>query len=92
MPRDIPLGTLSQIGTFIVHRLINEQDKKAVENAASAANRNSLSFLPILGEGEALIIGVDFPMPLTIKINAPQRVPDSQTSKLKKKAEGVSSL
>ena len=32
MPRDIPLGTLSQMGTFVVHRLINEQDKKAVEN------------------------------------------------------------
>ena len=85
MPRDIPLGTLSQMGTFVVHRLINEQDKKAVENAASAANRNSLSFLPILGEGEALIVGVDFPMPLTIKIYAPQRVPDSQTPRLKKR-------
>ena len=85
MPRDIPLGTLSQMGTFVVHRLINEQDKKAVENAASAANRNSLSFLPTLGEGEALLVGVDFPMPLTIKINVPQRVPDSQTPKLKKK-------
>lgn len=34
MPRDIPLGTLSQMGTFIVHRLINEQDNKAVESAA----------------------------------------------------------
>ena len=67
-------------------------DKKAVENAASAANRNSLSFLPILGEGEALLVGVDFPMPLTIKIDAPQRAPDSQTPKLKKRAEGVSSL
>ena len=85
MPRDIPLGTLSQMGTFVVHRLINEQDKKAVENAASAANRNSLSFLPILGEGEALIVGVDFPMPLTIKIDVPQKAPDSQTPKLKKK-------
>lgn len=85
MPRDIPLGTLSQMGTFIVHRLINDQDKKAVESAASAANRNSLSFLPILGEGEALLIGVDFPMPLTIKVNAPKRKPDSKTPKLKKK-------
>ena len=85
MPRDIPLGTLSQMGTFVVHRLINEQDKKAVENAASAANRNSLSFLPVLGEGEALVVGVDFPMPLTIKINAPQNIPDSHTPKLKKR-------
>ena len=69
MPRDIPIGTLSQMGTFIVHRLINEQDKKAIENAVSSASRNSLSFLPILGEGEALLVGVDFTIPLLIKIN-----------------------
>jgi hypothetical protein len=81
MPRDIPLGTLSQMGTFIVHRLINEQDKKAVESAASAANRNILSFLPILGEGEAVIVGVDYPMPLTVKIKEPNRKPDSSTPK-----------
>lgn len=85
MPRDIPLGTLSQMGTFIVHRLINEQDKKAVESAASSVNRNSLSYLPILGEGEALMMGVDFPMPLTLKIIEPQNKPNSNTPKLKKK-------
>lgn len=85
MPRDIPLGTLSQMGTFIVHRLINEQDKKAVESAASSANRNSLAYLPILGEGEALMMGVDFPMPLTLKILEPKNKPDSKTPKLKKK-------
>lgn len=85
MPRDIPLGTLSQMGTFIVHRLINEQDKKAVESAASSANRNSLAYLPILGEGEALMVGVDFPMPLTLKINAPVHKPNSNTPKFKKR-------
>ena len=85
MPRDIPLGTLSQMGTFIVHRLINEQDKKAVESAASSANRNSLAYLPILGEGEALMVGVDFPMPLTLKINAPVNKPNSNTPKFKKR-------
>ncbi len=85
MPRDIPLGTLSQMGTFIVHRLINEQDKKAVESAASSVNRNSLAYLPILGEGEALLMGVDFPMPLTLKIIEPLDKPNSNTPKLKKK-------
>lgn len=83
MPRDIPIGTLSQMGTFIVHRLINEQDKKAIESAASAANRNALSFLPILGEGEALIVGVDFPMPLLVKLDKPNNPPKSNTPKLK---------
>lgn len=85
MPRDIPVGTLSQMGTFIVHRLINDLDKKAVENAASSANRNVLSFLPILGEGEALLVGVDFPMPLLLKIDEPKKRPDSETPKLRRK-------
>lgn len=85
MPRDIPVGTLSQMGTFIVHRLINEKDKQAIENAASSANRNSLSFLPILGEGEALLVGVDFPMPLIVKINTPSTPPKSDTPRLGKK-------
>lgn len=86
MPRDIPLGTLSQMGTFLVHRLIIEQDKKVVERAASAANRNIPSFLPtISGEGETLIVGVDFPMPHIVKINAPTKKPDSRTPKLTKR-------
>lgn len=87
MPRDIPIGTLSQMGTFIVHRLINEQDKRSVENAASSANRNVLQFLPILGEGEALLVGVDFPMPLMLKIDAPINKPNSSTPRLKKRSD-----
>ncbi|MDR1196200.1 MAG: ATP-binding protein [Endomicrobium sp.] len=75
MPRDIPEGTLSQIGSFIVHRLINERDKKVIENAASSAGKNMLSFLPALGEGEALFIGVDFPMPLLLKLDKPDNPP-----------------
>lgn len=78
-PRDIPLGTLSQMGTFLVHRLINRFDKEAVENACSSANRSTLSFLPVLGSGEALLVGVDFPMPLAIKINQPIFKPNSNT-------------
>lgn len=85
MPRDIPLGTLSQMGTFIVHRLINDLDKKAVENAASAANKHVLSFLPMLGEGEALLVGVDFPMPLLLKIDEPERKPNSKTPRFGRK-------
>ena len=79
MPRDIPIGTLSQMGTFIVHRLINPKDREAVESACSAANKNSLSFLPILSEGEAILMGVDFPMPVILKINKPSTEPNSKT-------------
>ena len=85
MPRDIPLGVLSQMGAFVAHRLINDQDRKAVESAASSANKTTLSFLPIMGAGEALLIGVDFPMPLLLKVGEPINKPQSDTPKLKKK-------
>jgi len=79
MPKDIPLGTLSQMGTFIVHRLINTNDKDAIRQACSSASSDALAFLPVLGAGEALLTGVDFPMPLTIKIDEPIIPPNSAT-------------
>lgn len=79
MPKDIPLGTLSQMGTFVIHRLINYNDKEAVKQACSSADADTLSFLPVLGAGEAIISGVDFPMPLSIKVDPPSIPPDSKT-------------
>lgn len=84
MPRDIPIGTLSQIGTFIVHRLINDQDRKTIESACSSASKASLAMLPVLGSGEALLLGVDFPMPMTLKIKPPTLRPNSKTPSLTK--------
>ena len=84
MPRDIPQGTLSQMGTFIVHRLINHNDKEAINNACSSANKNTLEFLPILGEGEAILTGVDFPMPIIMKFDKTLNEPNSKTPSLNK--------
>lgn len=85
MPRDIPQGTLSQMGTFIVHRLINHNDKESINNACSSANKNTLDFLPILGEGEAILTGVDFPMPIILKFDKPDVEPNSNTPGLNKR-------
>lgn len=79
MPRDIPFGTLSQMGAFVVHRLINNYDKESISHACSSANSGIISFLPVLGEGEAIFMGVDFPMPITVKIDEPVLKPDSAT-------------
>lgn len=82
MPRDIPVGTLSQMGAFIVHRLINKNDKDAIVEACSSASSNILEFLPILGEGEAILTGVDFPMDITVKVTPPILKPESGTPTL----------
>jgi uncharacterized protein len=77
-PRDIPEGILSQIGTFIVHRLNNEKDRSAVENASSDADRTVMAFIPGLSEGQAVIIGADLPLPLVVQIAKPLQQPDSR--------------
>jgi hypothetical protein len=77
-PRDIPEDVLSQMGTLIVHRLTNDRDREVVERASGEIDRTAAAFLPTLAPGQAVIIGVDFPIPLTIQICKPQHEPDSR--------------
>jgi DNA helicase HerA-like ATPase len=77
-PRDIPEGVLSQIGTLIVHRLTNDRDREVVERASGEIDRSAAAFLPTLAPGQAVVIGVDFPMPLTIQVTEPNQKPDSK--------------
>ncbi len=81
-PRDIPVGTLSQMGTFIVHRLINESDRSVIEKACSEGSKSSLAYLPTLQSGEALLVSIEMPMPIIIKIKEPTIKPSSLTPKL----------
>ena len=79
-PRDIPEDVLSQIGTLIVHRLTNQLDQDVVKKAVGAIDQRSASFLPVLGQGEALLLGVDFPFPMTVKMKKPINEPESKSA------------
>lgn len=79
-PRDIPEDVLSQIGTLIVHRLTNEKDQDIVKKAVGSIDYRSASFLPVLGQGEGLLLGVDFPFPMKVKIKTPQFKPESKSA------------
>lgn len=76
-PRDITESVLSQMGTLVVHRLTNDRDREIVERACGEIDHSASSFLPNLQPGEAAIIGVDFPFPLTIQISKPTFRPKS---------------
>jgi len=80
-PRDITEGVLSQMGTLIVHRLTNDRDREVVERACGEIDRAASAFLPNLRPGEAVIIGTDFPIPLTIRIHEPSTKPRSDGPK-----------
>lgn|SRR5690554_3620070 len=76
-PRDITEGVLSQMGTLLVHRLTNDRDREVVERACGEIDRSAASFLPNLKQGEVALVGVDFPIPMTIQIDKPIYPPKS---------------
>ncbi|ELB2151642.1 MULTISPECIES: ATP-binding protein [Vibrio] len=79
-PRDIPEDVLSQIGSLVVHRLTNFHDQEVVKRAVGAMDQRSASFLPTLSQGEALLLGIDFPFPMTVKMKKPQIKPTSKSA------------
>lgn len=77
-PRDVPADVLSQLGTFIVHRLTNDEDRQAVERACGDLDRNAALFVPTLAPGEAIIIGPGLPAPVPVMIQPPANPPNSK--------------
>lgn len=72
-PRDVPQDVLSQLGTLFVHRLTNERDREVIERACGDLDRAAATFIPSLGQGEAILLGPDLPAPLPIQITPPDR-------------------
>lgn len=77
-PRDIPEDVLSQMGTLILHRLTNHRDREIVERASGDIDRSAAAFIPTLNQGEAVVVGVDFPVPFSIQVCRPEFAPDSR--------------
>jgi len=68
------------MGTLIVHRLTNDLDRNVVEKACGEIDKSAALFIPNLQPGEAVIIGNDFPIPLTVQISQPSIPPFSSSA------------
>jgi len=76
-PGDLPAGVLSQVGMTIVHRLADGRDRQRVEQAAAELDHSATKLLPGLVPGEAVLMGVDFPVPVSVRIQKPISPPAS---------------
>lgn len=76
-PGDLPAGVLSQVGMTIVHRLADGRDRQRVEQAAAELDHSATKLLPGLVPGEAILMGVDFPVPVSVRIQRPVSPPAS---------------
>lgn len=76
-PGDLPTGVLSQVGMLVVHRLADGRDRQRVEQAAAELDLSAMKLLPGLVPGEAIFMGVDFPVPVSVRVRKPKFPPES---------------
>ena len=76
-PVDLPAGVLSQVGMTIVHRLADGRDRQRIEQAAAELDYSATRLLPGLVPGEAILMGVDFPVPVSVRMHPPTSKPAS---------------
>ena len=69
-PSDISTTIISQLHNYFLHRLINNQDIKAVERTVSYLDKVSFESLPILPTGTCVFAGMIASVPVVIDISA----------------------
>ncbi|AQX49507.1 ATP-binding protein [Elizabethkingia anophelis] len=67
-PSDISPTIISQLHNFFLHRLINNNDIKAVEKTVSYLDKLSFESLPILPTGTCILAGLSAQVPVMIDI------------------------
>lgn len=68
-PSDISPTIISQLHNYFIHRLVNDNDIKQVNNTISYMDKVSVESLPILSTGVCVIAGQITEMPIIVKIN-----------------------
>ncbi|HAT2038538.1 TPA: ATP-binding protein [Legionella pneumophila] len=80
-PSDISSTIISQLHNYFLHRLINNNDIKAIERTVSYLDKVSFESLPILPTGTCILAGLIAQVPVVIEINkiSDQYKPFNQT-------------
>lgn len=84
-PFDISSTIISQLHNFFLHRLINDNDIKAVEKTVSYLDKISFESLPILPTGTCILAGLAAQIPVMLDINPIEDrkyEPDNKTMEL----------
>ena len=80
-PADISPTIISQLHNYFVHRLINNEDIKAVEKTISYLDKVSFGYLPILPTGTCILAGLLASIPVVVDIGKiePDHEPKNKT-------------
>jgi uncharacterized protein len=83
-PADISPTIISQLHNYFLHRLINDQDIRAVERTIAYLDKVSFEYLPILPTGTCIFAGLLANIPIVIDIGRiePEHEPKNKTRTL----------
>ena len=76
-PSEISETILSQCNNFVILRLLNPIDQNYIRRLVPDTFSGLESVIPLLRQGEAVVIGDSMPMPLRVQIDMPNPTPDS---------------
>lgn len=81
-PSDLAVSILSQCSTVLAFRMVNNADQEVIQAALSDVSPALVNSLPLLGNGEAVIVGegVAVPMRLHLAQLPPERRPRSSSA------------
>lgn len=68
-PCDISQTIVSQLHNFFIHRLVNDNDLRMINNAITSIDSVSKARIPTLAAGQCIITGTSFEMPILIKVD-----------------------
>lgn len=68
-PADISVTIMSQLHNYLIHRLVNEKDLHMLENTMPTLDVNTYRTIPLLGQGETILTGTAFKVPVVAKVD-----------------------
>lgn len=80
-PYDISPTIISQLHNYFIHRLINDNDIKAIEKTVAYLDKLSFESIPILSVGSCFVAGLsaEIPIKIDIELLAREMQPRSET-------------
>jgi len=77
-PSELATSVLSQCNTSFVFRITSLRDQQIIQGSVADSAYGLLDFLPLLGNGEAVVIGDAVSMPIRVRFD---RLPEDQRPK-----------
>jgi hypothetical protein len=69
-PSDISPTIISQLHNYFIHRLVNDEDLRAISKAVAFIDSANFSMIPVLSQGCCVMSGTATPYPIRIQIPA----------------------